>query len=363
MSLATRMGRFIPVVLLALSVPALTGAPVARADVHPQRTRQSVPCGNVAALVADINAANANGSGTITLPSRCVYSLNAPANPAGANGPIGLPLITGHITIDGSGASIIRGTAAPSFRIAEIAPGGSLSLNDVTVANGSATSNANGDGGGILDRGTLVLTNSRVFGSTAGHLGGGIAVASGAEATLTDSTVWNNTASDGGGIHVGTQATLNATHGEVTANTATYTGGGIASYGTAALTGVAVRKNTTTTFEGGGIWTSQGSLTIEGGDIRCNNAASHGGGIANFGSSLTLSAVVTQNTAASDGGALFNNSGTSQLSSSVITDNRAGKQGGGIFLNAGAVTLAGSRVTGNIPNNCFPPDGIAQCTG
>ena len=93
---------------------------------------------------------------------------------------LGLPVITGKVTIQGSGgATIARSTATgtPTFRIFDVASTGSLTMNSVTIKNGLAN-NATQGGGGIFNYGTLTVTGSTFTGNSApsssGTSGGGI---------------------------------------------------------------------------------------------------------------------------------------------------------------------------------------------
>lgn len=108
--------------LLGTSV-AGTVAPATADSLSPRRAA-AVPCGDVTALIQEINQANSRGSGVISLTPGCDYPLSGPAQPSGPNGPNGLPAITGILVISGASASITRATGTP-FRIAEVAAGGS----------------------------------------------------------------------------------------------------------------------------------------------------------------------------------------------------------------------------------------------
>ncbi|MGW7255714.1 right-handed parallel beta-helix repeat-containing protein [Streptomyces sp. NPDC054834] len=351
-------------VLAALLSTSVSGIATSAAAASPQAPGAVVPCGDVDELIRQINRANARGTGTIALSSRCEYKLTVPAVPTGPHGADGLPVITGNLTIvaDTGTATVTRATATP-FRIAEVAPQGSLTLKGITLSNGSATSEPGSVGGGILTRGTLSLAASRITGNTASVTGGGIEVASSGTARLTSSAVTQNTASDGGGIHVDTSGRLTVNSGSIYGNTATFTGGGLATNGTTVLNGTFVRGNTTDTFEGGGIFTAIGPLTVNSGDISGNTAASHGGGIANFGSAVRLlSTSVVGNTAELDGGGLYNQAGTSYFLAGKVTANRAAGQGGGIFRAGGSVTLVRTPVNGNAPDNCAPTGAVTGCT-
>ncbi len=154
--------------------------------------------GDVAGLIAAINAANANpDADTINLATGGTYNLTAVDNTERYYGPNGLPVINSPITINGNGATIQRSSAAgtPEFRIFIISNGLSqLTLNGLTIAGGkgsgggllntgitlvinsTVTGNGGGDGGGIQNRGNLTVQNSTISYNTnfGGYGGGGI---------------------------------------------------------------------------------------------------------------------------------------------------------------------------------------------
>jgi hypothetical protein len=142
-----------------------------------------VPC-DTGKLIAAITAANTSG-GTINLAKGCHYALTS-AN----NGESGLPVITTRITVNGNRATI-DGTG--KVRVLEVdGPGGNLSLQDVTITDGSADI-----GGGIENAGgTVTLNHSRVTGNTATESGGGVASAANpssvAKLTLNNSEMTGN---------------------------------------------------------------------------------------------------------------------------------------------------------------------------
>ncbi|MGW2330594.1 right-handed parallel beta-helix repeat-containing protein [Streptomyces sp. NPDC001700] len=359
MRLVTTIRGTLPVMVLALlawgaSAPASAegGGTRAGGEASPQAT---VPCGDSAALVTAVGQAAAGG--TVVLAAGCVYTLTSVAA-TGANGPDGLPIITGNVTITGTGATIRRSASAPDFRIAEVASGGRLTVSGVTLSGGRAV-----DGAGILDQGSLTLQQSAVTANVASGIGGGVQVAPGATAAFSLSHLSGNTANDGGGVHVGTGGSLTANSTTFADNTGESTGGAVANFGDTLLSAVTLETNHASSFEGGGIWTSIGNLTFNGGRIIGNTAGSNGAGIANFGSTLYLqSTVVSGNIATLNGGGLFSHAGNTQIIGTNITGNTAnGGQGGGIFSDGGSVSLMAANVTGNNPNNCVPA--LAGCSG
>src|SRR5262249_53058483 len=132
-------------------------------------------------LIADINAANAAGGANtiaLTAPATSPYVLSTANNVTdGANG---LPVISGRskklaadiLTIIGNGYSM---DANPHcYRIFDVANGGSLTLENLTLQNGYAYgSGVSAEGGAIYNQGTLVLNGAGVYGNAAVGASGG----------------------------------------------------------------------------------------------------------------------------------------------------------------------------------------------
>jgi hypothetical protein len=259
----------------------------------------SVPCGGQAALVAAIDAANSAGGGTLNLARHCEYDLTS-----ADNGENGLPVVTTPIQVIGHDATI-DGTG--SVRVFEVdGPGGSLSLDDLTITGGSAAD----FGGGIANLGgTVTLFDTDVTGNSAGIAGGGIASAtfdpsSVAHLMLRRSSVTGNAQTEGpsqdqnGGLG----------------------GGGIANVdGTAMLYRTRVNGNTAQGFVGGGI--ASGDYLGTGGQTVLNlyrsqvdhNVAPHagGGGIQNLlGFANVNRSEVDGNTSLNGGGISSGNQGS-----------------------------------------------------
>ncbi|MGC4118714.1 MAG: choice-of-anchor Q domain-containing protein [Myxococcales bacterium] len=137
----------------------------------------TVPCSS-AALVAAIDAANAQGGDTLTLTAGCVYRLSEVRSTY--FGPVGLPLITSAVTIEGNGARISADSSGPPMRLFTVAgagplgaagaPAGTLVLKDVTLSGGRAFGGFGTDGGGggaglggcLFNLGSLSLTGVTV---------------------------------------------------------------------------------------------------------------------------------------------------------------------------------------------------------
>jgi len=103
--------------------------------------------------------------------------------------------------------------------------GAILTRENLTVTNSTISGNsAGGNGGGILDSGSLTVTNSTILGNSAERNGGGI---SGGTVTATSSTISENSAGfrDGGGIFAFESVTV--TNSTISGNSAERNGGGI----------------------------------------------------------------------------------------------------------------------------------------
>ena len=177
--------------------------------------------------------------------------------------------ITENLTVRGAGADKTTIDAAGLDRLFHVLPGVTLSLSGVTITGGSADS-----GGGILNAGTLTVTDATVRGNSTGGTGGGIANQS--TATISQSTLSGNLAADdGGGFH----------------NT-----------GTATITNSTISGNWTTGAgsSGGGISNQIGaSLTSINNTIAQNVAVARGGGIDSGGTANATNTIIALNTAPS----------------------------------------------------------------
>jgi hypothetical protein len=343
----------------------------------------------------------------------CTYPIQVKDN-GSALGENGLPVINKILTIRGdhANATITRTTVptpttAPKFRILEVASGGDLTLDRITVDNGDADDGGaaapdkfrKGRGGGIYNHGILRVTNSTLSNNRASIGGGGVGngdpqevcqdqpsscqPASGDLRLTEDNIVTDNTAGqNGAGIANGATSAMNLTRCAISENIGDPTsgGGGIASQGNADLTRCTIRNNKAP--DGAGI-INIGTMSLTDSPVTGNTARDAGGGILNvneggIAGNVTLTrSDVTENKAGQDGGGIINqaggtvslsgsqvaknaagndfagiaNGGSITLTQSDVKGNQAGRDGGGI-ANDGTVTLNHSKITGNTPNNC-----------
>src|SRR5262249_47121656 len=224
-------------------------------------------------LITAIQNANNNPGTptTITLAANTTFDFTSANN--STNGANALPVITANITIVGNGDTIERsGTAA--FRLFDVASGGSLTLENLTLTGGLAQGTGVAAGGGAIfswgrlnRRGVTVKGNigqgskggfdgdntNGTGGSGSAGLGGGLYVAAGS-ITLSNDTFSGNHAQGGtGGSGAGSRD-----------------GGGAGGSGGAGL--------------GGGLYVAAGTVTLTNDILSGNEAPSAQGGKARGGS-------------------------------------------------------------------------------
>ena len=232
-----------------------------------------------------IGAANAlPGADVITVPAG-TYTLSIVGTGEDLNATGDLD-ITGDLTINGAGdATIIDGGSID--RVLTIVLGATVFIDSVTIQNGDPGAGAGA--GGILNAGTLTLTNSTVTDNTGENFGGGILNTG--TLTLTDTTVSDNillgTNTSGGGGGIFSSGTLTLTRSTVSGNSTIGRGGGIYNLDlTTTITNSTISGNTA--LNGGGIFNRFGTVVITHATIADNTASSNGCGICNFGGTMSL---------------------------------------------------------------------------
>jgi FIMAH domain-containing protein len=230
--------------------------------------------------------------------------------------------ISKNLTIDGSGQTITL-DGGSSTQVLSVNSGVTFTLKALTIAHGSAF-----NGGGLLNRGTMSISNS-TFSGNSDDLGGGIE---------------NN-------------GTLTISNSTFSGNQATIAGGGIDNGGTLTISNSTFSDNSAGT--GGGIENEVGRmLTISNSTFSGNSATGLGGGILNNDGTLTISnsTFSGNSVTAGSGGGLFNIGGTATISNSTFANNSA-SGGGGLFnTGGGTVNIAQSIVANNSAHlgaNCF----------
>ncbi|HOU40293.1 MAG TPA: choice-of-anchor Q domain-containing protein [Promineifilum sp.] len=293
------MPRSIPSSRHLLALFTLLALLVAALQLAPRAWAADFSAANETELAAAITAANAAGAGTHTIALTADITLTAPL-PALNN-------TAGTIALDGGGHTLNGGGAG---RVLLVARDAAATATDLTITGG----NTAGDGGGILVRGRL---------------------------SLTDVTISGNAANRGGGIFVdgapGSTVELSLLRVEISSNAANLDGGGIAATG------------------------DEGQVTITAADSRLddNSAAGLGGGILASGFSGAVDVALARTTLAGNralhGAGVFLNGNGGQVelvaAASTLSGNRANGVGGGLYLNGNdglaAADVLNSTFSGN----------------
>ncbi|MCL4541670.1 MAG: CSLREA domain-containing protein, partial [Chloroflexi bacterium] len=321
------------------------------------------------AALEEINAQPAGLSFTITVPAD-TYTLTlgtltiSVASTITINGASqGSTTVSGNqqskvLTISNQGANVtltavtVTGGSISNGNGGGIDNAGTLVVSNSTISGNMATG---GFGGGIDNAGTLVVSNSTISGNMAtGGFGGGID--NSGTLTVSNTTFSNNSAAFGGGLNNDNQATL--TNVTVTGNSAVYTsngeGGGIRnSYsGTLTLNTSAVSKNTAPKYSDGGGIHNEGTLIVNNSTISGNSTGTNGGGIEDLGGLTISGSTISDNSAVSYGGGIDDQAqspATVTISNSTISGNSAGTSSGGGLYNTTStgsvlsyVTIAGN---------------------
>jgi len=214
---------------------------------------------------------------------------------------------TGTTTINGGGQITVSGNN--QYTVFTVDGGANASFCGLTITEGGGS----GSGSGILNSGTLTVSNSTLSDNFTSGNGGGIDNNYGATLTVSNSTLSDNSAPSGS------------------------FGGGIANFGTLTVTDSTLSDNSVG-YGGGAIGNYDGQLTLINSTISGNNTAVEGGGIYSYsqaGSNATISGSTFSGNSSSDsgGGIYFANDGYGQLqvNNSTISGNTAAGQGGGIY--------------------------------
>jgi parallel beta-helix repeat protein len=215
--------------------------------------------------------------------------------------------------------------------------GGSLTLNNLTLSNGSVTApscNGKKGGGGIcMTAADLTLNKSTLSGNYAGYAGGAILSRSG-NVTLTNCTLSNNTAHQAGGAIYATDSNLTLTNSTLSGNSA----------------------NRSHYSYAGGIFSQGANITLANSTLSGNSAA-YAGAIWSWTGNVTLtnstlsgnSAIQNAYRSIGNSGGIWTSSGAVALTNSTISGNSAVSNSGGIYINSATPTIQAinSIVAGN----------------
>ncbi|MCC6192206.1 MAG: hypothetical protein IT318_24510 [Anaerolineales bacterium] len=276
--------------------------------------------------------------------------------------------LTGDLDLGGrlilAGAGLTQTTIAANNvdRVLQVLSGAQVTVQDLTLKGGKPESFASG--GGIYVSGALTLTNVTVYSNTADY-GGGLYINGGQVTVITATIHSNTTPAQGAGVYVTGAGAFTLLDGFIRNNTYAYGAGVYVQQGTAILAGGQITANagiglvvgTTsnlsaqalisgTTIAGhigdiDGIGVSirgtQTVVTMTAGVIRSNDARTMHAGAGMFvdgGARVYMSGgEIYTNTARTGGGVQVGN-GTFELAGGNIWYNRATYQGGGVYLSS-----------------------------
>jgi CSLREA domain-containing protein len=266
--------------------------------------------------------------------------------------------VIGTSAVEISGVTI---TLGESDRGGGILNHGTLTLTDVSFTDNNAFGGVgigNTSGGGLYNLGAATLTNTTFGGNTAADGGGGFYNSN--IATVTNSTFTDNSAALGGGIYNSGGGTMTLANSTITDNTVSNDGGGIVNEHALTITDGTISDNSAS-FAGGGIYNvsfaSVSTLTVTNSTVSGNESNGDGGGIYNSETATFTNSTISGNSADSDAGGIFN-SNTVNLHNATITNNSADTdadelgEGGGVFVTAvGTLTLGNTIIAGNFDNS------------
>jgi uncharacterized repeat protein (TIGR01451 family) len=258
----------------------------------------------------------------------------------------GLYVYSGSVRLDGT--DVVSNTTQYDDGAGICLSGGSATLTDTNILSNTAGD----DGGGAYLRSgaTLNVTGGQISENRA-HDGGG--VRAGGSVILSGTQILSNTASDasfgyGGGLYVDGEVTLRG--GEIAGNHANR-GGGVYvddSGDVFTQTGSSTIANNIAAWYGGGVYVDDGRVTLDGGQIRGNEAYLGGGLYVRDGDAALSGAAVVSNTA-DRGGGLYNNAGALALTNVTLGGNEAVTlEGGGLYNGSGTSVLTCATVAQNL---------------
>lgn len=271
----------------------------------------------------------------------------------------------GTLTINGGQVTSNHGTG---IRIGQDAE---ANLDNVLVANNGHLEFTTS---GIKNDGTLTANNVTIVDNRS-LAGAGIQNVEPGTATITNSTISRNVASNNGGA-IRNFSTLIIEDSAIASNSTFGNGGAIINHSEITIRRTTLRKNTSVLFGGGIQNRIDGELTIEDSTIEENTSNTEGGGLFNTGTVTISRSNIIDNEASNDGGGIYDDGGTIELvdstvsgntsangeggglynfgtftaTSSTFSDNTSRSQGGGIFNDSGALTISHTTFTGNSAN-------------
>ena len=226
--------------------------------------------------------------------------------------------------------------------------GGGINIQEgsvCTIEGGTITGNKAGScGGGIIARGSLIMTGGSITGNSADTGGGLFCTDKATEVSLENVTISENeSASNGPGID--THAAMTIEKCNITGNECSSDSGGgiyVDASGKKVVVKNTVFKDNNAKNDGGGIRVHRGTVEMTKGSIIGCSAGRDGGGVyimegAVFDANSTY---IAKNSCKNSGGGIYND-GKLDMEGGFVSENGAEGAGGGIFCdeNSNEVTL------------------------
>ncbi|HEY7067293.1 MAG TPA: choice-of-anchor Q domain-containing protein [Chloroflexota bacterium] len=302
-----------------------------------------------------------NGSAIITNSTISGQSDNENSGPGVLGGVVRITgsTITNNANtgVVGSTITLVDSVVSNNHNSADFSTGG-VAGDFISIANSVLNSNVGGGSAGAVSGAQATITGSTLNDNTVLPTSNGAPLSGGAVTATTlnisNSTLSRNTAqgSSSGGGAIGSSQTLTVTNtlieGAAPAASTTHGGAIIFSGGTATLTGVTLRGHTVL-GQGGAIHNS-GHLIVAYSTIENNTAGNgNGGGIYNsgIGDLTVINSILNNNSAAVAAGGGIYNAGTLWLTNSTLSANSAPNGAGGGIANNGPATVNYSTLSGN----------------
>jgi hypothetical protein len=253
---------------------------------------------------------------SITLTSNTTLTINTNLSIVNDQG-------AGPVTIDGNDSTTVFTVLGST----------TASLSGLTITHGHTKGLS--DGGGIINYGTLTVSNSTLSG--------------------------NSATSEGGGIE-NYNGTLTVSNSTLSGNSATGNGGGIGNYKGMVTVNNSTLSGNSSTADGGGIFNG-GTLTVNNSTLSDDSATGNGGGISNGGTLTVSNSTLSRNSSTGDGGGIvIYHSTYLTLQNSIVSKNTAG--GSGLDIDAsGVLTDKGHNLLGSALNPNAPVNSTAGATG
>lgn len=297
-----------------------------------------------AGLLMQACSVEEDGSGTHLTIQAAVSDITCDPINVGAGNFIETVTINRSVTVQGQGQAVAKVNGNALGTVFTIQSGSVVTLTNLTILNGSAHY-----GGGIVNVGTLFVTNSAIISNSASWGGGGIH--NNGVLHIVDSTISGNSATNtgGGGIFNGGGTSLMVLRTLVDNNSG-YVGGGIYNDAGQNVSIIQSTISNNSANGGGGVYNDYlGVMFVSHSTIRGNSAIG-GGGIGNsLGMVTVIHSTISGNSAVGIGGGIIAGTNMS-ISHSTLYGNSAGTSGGGIYVSYGAVDLANNIIAGS-PNS------------